>query len=298
MPLNNQILLVDGHAAIYRSFHAIHDLTNPQGDPVNALYGMARFSLKLDDDFPSRYTALVLDKGKCTRRIELLEQYKANRAPMPDELRRQIPLVREWFEAMGWPVLEEEGREADDLIALAVERRDGLPVRIVSHDKDLAQLVSSDVFLVRSGGKGTWETMAPPQVEEKFGVPPKCVGDYLALIGDSSDNIPGVPGVGAKTAASLLQAYGTIEGILDNLDQIKRESIRNNLAAAREDLQRNRNLVRLDVADSDQWPGLEGLQRRRIDWERLLEIAREQGFKSLVPTLEKARDAARCPTFL
>lgn len=298
MPLQNQILLVDGYAAIYRSFHAIRNLNNPRGQAVNALYGMARFALKLDEDFPSRYSALVLDKGKCTRRIELLKEYKANRPPMPDELQAQIPRIREWFEAMGWPLLEEEGREADDLIALAVERRDSVPALIVSHDKDLAQLVEEDVLLLRSAGKGSWEQMGPDEVREKFGVPPELIGDYLALVGDSSDNIPGVRGVGPKTAAALLQKYGSIEGILDKVQEIKAAAVRSHLAEARNDLKRNRDLVRLDIQESADWPGLAGLQRRRIDWEHLLDIARAEGFKSLLSRLEQARDEARCPRFL
>lgn len=295
MPLQNQILLIDGHAAIYRHFHAIRDLTNPLGAPVNALYGMARFSLKLDQDFPCRYVALVLDKGRCTRRIELLEQYKANRPTMPEELREQIPLIREWFEAMGWPLLEEEGREADDLIALAVRHRDNVPVLIVSHDKDLAQLVDDNVHLVQSGGKGTWIRMGTEDVTEKFGVPPKRIGDYLALVGDSSDNIPGIDGIGPKTAATLLREYGSIEGILENSERIKRKSLRTKLADAHTILKLNRDLVRLDSTDSEQWPGLQGLQRQKIDWARLLDIARQQGFKSLAATLEKGREEARNP---
>lgn len=295
VPLQNQILLIDGHAAIYRSFHAIRDLTNPEGEPVNALYGMARFSLKLDQDFPSRYAALVMDKGKCARRLELLEQYKANRPSMPDDLREQIPLIRQWFGAMGWPLLEEEGKEADDLIALAVRHRDKLPVLIVSHDKDLAQLVDDNVQLVQSGGKGTWLRLGPEEVTDKFGVPPERIGDYLALVGDSSDNIPGIEGIGPKTAATLLREHGSIDNILKNLEQIKRESIRAKLADSHTILQLNRDLVRLDSTDSDQWPGLQGLQRRKTDWDRLLDIARQQGFKSLADTLEKGREEARNP---
>ncbi len=298
MPLQNQILLIDGHAAIYRSFHAIRDLTNPRGAPVNALYGMARFSLKLDQDFPSRFAALVMDKGKCARRIELLEKYKANRPSMPEELREQIPMIREWFEAMGWPLLEEEGREADDLIALAVRHRDKLPVLIVSHDKDLAQLVTDNVHLIQSGGKGTWNRIGPEDITEKFGVPPERIGDYLALVGDSSDNIPGIEGIGPKTAAELLRKHGSIDNILENLEQIKRQSIRAKLADSHEILQLNRDLVRLDNADSDQWPGLQGLQRRKTDWDHLLDIARQQGFKSLATKLEKGREEARCPRLL
>lgn len=296
MPLeNNTILLVDGYAVIYRSFFAIRNLTNPDGEPVNALYGVARFSLKLAHDYPCSRSAVMLDKGKCARRITVLPDYKANRPSMPEELRAQIPLIRDWFTALGWPLCECEGLEADDLIAQAVERRQEQPVFIVSHDKDLAQLVQPDVRLLQSAKGGNWQQLGPEDVENKFGVPPHQIADYLALIGDSSDNIPGVPGVGPKTAAKLLRQFGDVDNLLANIERVESKSLREKLNAARDDLARNRELVRLEGDRENEWLGLDSLKTTPPDWERLLKIARRQQFKSLIKTLAEHQSEARNP---
>ena len=199
---------------------------------------------------------------------------------------------------MGWPLLWQEGWEADDLIAVAAEQSGELPVYIVSHDKDLAQLVRDGVVLVQSVGQGAWRQLGPADVEEKFGIPPERVVDFLALVGDSSDNIPGVKGVGPKTAASLLREHGTLGTILEHPEQVSKPGLRDTLTAAREELLRNRELVRLKTTDCEQWHGLDAIERRRPDWSRLIEIAREQGFKSLIGALQKERDEARSPRLL
>ncbi len=293
---NNTLVLIDGYAHIYRSFYAIRGLTNKQGQPTNALFGMARFSLMLDEKVPHEFGALAMDKGRCTHRLELLPEYKANRPSMPEELRSQIPMILDWMQAMGWPLLQEEGREADDLIAAAVAAREGRETVIASHDKDLAQLVGEHVTLLLPGAKGNWQSLGPEEVRAKFGVGPEGIVDYLALLGDSSDNIPGVAGVGAKTAAALLQQFGSIDAMLEHPDQIARRTLRDKIAPAGALLERNRKLVGLDAELPEGWKGIEGLRRRDPDWDRLLKIAADNGFKTIVASLEAKLDEFRNPT--
>ena len=207
MSASGRIVLVDGYGQIYRSFYAIRGLTAPGGQPTNALYGMVRFLLNLDAALPHAFGALVLDKGKPRQRLELLPEYKATRPPMPDDLRCQIEPIRVWSKALGWPLLEAEGYEADDLIAGVVSACSGSEVAILSHDKDLGQLIRPGVCLLQSGPKGALIQIGRDEITGKFGVSPEQLRDYLALVGDSSDNIPGVPGVGAKTETDL-QARG------------------------------------------------------------------------------------------
>lgn len=287
---------MDGYAQIYRCFFAIRGLTSPAGQPTNALYGMARFMLNLEQALPHRFGALVLDKGKPKHRLELLPEYKGTRPPMPDDLRCQVAPIRAWVAALGWPLLEEEGSEADDLIAAVVTACPGLEVAIVSHDKDLGQLVRPGVSLVQPGPKGALTRLGPEAVTEKFGVAPEQLGDYLALVGDSVDNIPGVPGVGAKTAASLLDRFGSIAGIQEHLSEVERPALREALTSAAETLRRNRRLVALRTDLPSSWSGIEGLQRRRPDWQALLSMARGFGFQSLTAELQRRLQDERNPT--
>jgi len=292
-----RIVLIDGFAQIYRSFYAIPVLNNSRGEPTNALYGMARFLLKLDEELPGDYGAFVLDAGRPARRMELLPEYKANRPPMPDALRAQITPIREWCIAAGWEILVQDGHEADDLIAAIVMAREGHETAIISFDKDLAQLVSDDgVTVWLPAPKGKFERMGPHEVEEKFGVPPAAVRDYLALLGDNSDNIRGVDGVGAKTAAALLQQYGSIPALLEKLDTVAKAGLREKLQQSGDLIRRNRELVALDTTLPHGWQGVNGLRRRTPDWEKLLQIARDNGFNSLLPALENARLAAQNPS--
>jgi DNA polymerase I len=290
------IILIDGYAHIYRTFYAIRDLSNARGEPTNALYGMIRLLMKIDHEMPSTLGAVVLDKGKCSRRLAIRPEYKATRSPMPDPLRQQIPLIREAVAWLGWPILQWEGREADDLIAGVVATRGEHPVCILSADKDLAQLVSPAVTLTTPGSKGAWKDLGPAQVTAKFGVPPAAIRDYLALVGDSSDNIVGVPGVGAKTAAKLLNEFGSIDGILASLEQIPAKRTRESLAASADLLRANRELTALDEELPPEWAGMPALQRRTPDWRALLDNALDNGFKSLVEVLRKRLDEHRNPT--
>ncbi|MBT3377135.1 MAG: hypothetical protein HN742_41350 [Lentisphaerae bacterium] len=296
MENRNRLVLVDGYAHIYRSYYAIRELTNGRDEPVNALYGMARFLMKIDHTLPHDHGAVCMDKGRPKERLELLPSYKGTRPPMPDPLRAQLPLIRDWIVAAGWPIVEEEGREADDLIGAVAKVRDGKETYVVTHDKDLAQLVEQGVWLLLPGKKGESVRLDPSGVTEKFGVPPEAIPDYLALIGDSVDNIPGVSGVGPKTAVALLSQFGSIDAMLEQADAIERASLREKIRQSGDLLRRNMELVGLDLRLPEGWGGLETVRRREPDWEALLSIARDHEFKSLVTALEQARYNARNPS--
>lgn len=223
-----QVLLIDAYSQIFRLFYAIRELTNAKGEPTNALFGMSRLFLQLEDAFPSEYGAMVFDHGKCVRRTTLLPSYKGQRPPMPEELRAQLPKIRQWAQAFGWPLVEREGFEADDLLAGIAGERHGETVRILTSDKDLGQLVKDgEVLLLKPGTvKTPWEEIDEAKILEKFGVAPSQLSDYLALLGDTADNIPGIPGCGPKTAARLLQQFGTLEELIAHLEALPTGKLR------------------------------------------------------------------------
>ena len=292
---DNRLVLVDAYAQIYRSFHAIPNLTDSQGTPTNALFGMARFMLRLDGRLEHAFGAVVFDKGKPEKRLAVLPAYKATRPPMPDELQAQLPIIRQWLAAAGWSIIEQDGVEADDLIASIVHDRGGCETYILSGDKDLGQIVADDVFLMTPGKKGGLQCLGPADIEDKFGVPPAAVPDYLALLGDASDNIPGVPGIGKKTAADLIRAFGSIETILESPDAIERTRIREAVQNHRDLIRRNKEIVILITDPPPGWSGVKSLRRKPPDWETLLGIARRHELKSLVKSLEKQRYEVQNP---
>lgn len=218
--MQNTLLLVDGSSYLYRAFHAMPDLRNAQGEPTGAIYGMINMLRRLRHDYPAAYIACVFDaKGK-TFRDDLYPEYKAQRAPMPDDLRLQIEPIHEAVRAMGWPILMVEGVEADDVIGtLAVEAtKRGMNTVISTGDKDLAQLVNEHVTLINTMSN---ETLDIPGVINKFGVPPNRIIDYLTLIGDTVDNVPGVTKCGPKTAVKWLTEFDSLDGVIANADKIK-----------------------------------------------------------------------------
>ncbi|MBC7220952.1 DNA polymerase I [Candidatus Bipolaricaulota bacterium] len=244
-----RLLLVDGHSALYRSFFAVPELTTSRGEPVGALYGFLRTLLMVLREYPSRYAAVALDAGGVTVRHETYADYKATRKPTPEPLVAQIPRVPELLDALGIPSLVIPGYEADDVMAtLSWEaERAGIPVLLLTGDKDMAQLVSERVFLLRPGRRpGDPLTLLDRDgVEEKFGVPPERIGDLLALEGDASDNVPGVKGIGEKTARELLREHGSLEGVLAAADRIRNKRVAAALLAGREDALLSRELVTL-----------------------------------------------------
>ena len=241
------LVLIDGSSYLYRAFHALPNLGTSSGRPTGAIYGVINMVRKLLSDHQPRYAAVVFDARGKTFRHELYPDYKANRPPMPEDLKSQIPYVHDMVRAMGIPLISIEGVEADDVIATLAHRatRDGVQTLVSTGDKDLAQIVNDRVALV--------DTMHDKRldmdgVEQKFGVPPDRIVDYLALVGDSSDNIPGIPKVGPKTAVKWLTDYGSLEEIIKHADQIKGK-VGDNLRASLAQLPLSRELatVRADV---------------------------------------------------
>ena len=292
-----QLVLIDGYAQIYRAFYAIRHLTDRDGNPTNALYGVVRFFQTLSGNFDLTYSAFVLDKGAPQTRLDLLPSYKANRPPMPDDLRAQIGSIREWVRALGLPIFEQEGYEADDLIAGLAGADLGMETLIVSPDKDLGQLVKDNhTRMIIPGKNGEYQSLGEKQVVDKFGVPPSQVRDWLALVGDTADNIPGVPGVGPKTAAKLLIQYGSIDRILERLDTIPQGKVRAAVASHAERLKDNVKLVTLIPKLPDAWKSLDSCRKREPDFDQLLGLADKHHLKSVKKALLDERDKHKNPT--
>jgi 5'-3' exonuclease len=213
-----RLVLVDGTASLYRAFYALPPLTNSRGEPTHAVLGFATMLLKLIREEAPRALAIAFDGPGPTARHRLFPAYKAQRPPTPEGLIRQIPQVQRWLAALRVPALLIPGEEADDILAsMAVQAAaQDYSVRIVTGDKDLLQVVTERI-LVRDPMKQV--TLGPADVIQRYGVPPARIPDLLALMGDSSDNIPGVPGIGEKTARSLLVRYGDLEGVLAHGDE-------------------------------------------------------------------------------
>lgn len=247
MPNDKPVVLVDGSSYLYRAFHALPPLTNSRHEPTGAVYGVVNMLKRLLKDYQPEHVAVVFDaKGK-TFRDEMFEHYKANRPPMPEELAAQIEPLHAIVRALGFPLLQVPGVEADDVIGTLARQADarGEPVLISTGDKDMAQLVEGGITLVNTMSNTTLDRDG---VVEKFGVPPERIVDYLALVGDSSDNIPGVPKVGPKTAAKWLNEYGSLDALIEQADSVKGkvgESLRENLAQL--ELSRQLATIRCDL---------------------------------------------------
>lgn len=215
----NPLILVDGSSYLYRAYHAFPPLTNSAGEPTGAMYGVLNMLRSLIMQYQPTHAAVVFDaKGK-TFRDELFEHYKSHRPPMPDDLRAQIEPLHAMVKAMGLPLLAVSGVEADDVIGTLAREAEkvGRPVLISTGDKDMAQLVTPNITLINTM---TNTILGPDEVVNKYGVPPELIIDFLALMGDSSDNIPGVPGVGEKTAQALLQGLGGLDTLYAESEKI------------------------------------------------------------------------------
>lgn len=282
-----RLLLLDAYSLIYRAFFAIPHLTGPHGQPVNALYGFAQMLRKLRTAHQPTHLAAAFDLGPPRQRLAMLPQYKAQRPPTPPDLEGQLPAIRELLAAHRLPVIEREGEEADDIIATLATRAaaEGGQVLIASQDKDLAQLVGPRIVLVRAEGKEpvVWDAAT---VTARFGVSPAQLVDYLALVGDAVDNIPGVPGIGPKKAAELLRQFGSLDNLLANLPQIANPRLRAALAAYAEQLPKHRALIRLNT-QLDLPVRLDDLQCQPPDLTRLVSLYRQYGFKRLLAEVER-----------
>ena len=293
VPSAKLLILVDGSSYLYRAFHALPALANSAGEPTGAIFGVGNMLRKLLAEYQPEHAAIVFDaKGK-TFRDDLYPAYKANRPPMPEELSVQVGPLLELIDAMGLPLLQVSGVEADDVIgtlSLRAERQ-GMNVLVSTSDKDLAQLVSSKVTLVNTMD-GTRLDQAG--VKEKFGISPERMVDFLALIGDKIDNIPGVPGVGPKTAAKWLSAYGSLEGVITHAKEVKGK-IGESLRAAIDTLPMSYRLatIKQDV-ELDTEP--QALQLRPPDRTRLRALYERLGFRTWLTELDGRSSTAAQPS--
>mgnify|MGYP004707350613 FL=1 len=286
----NPLILVDGSSYLYRAYHAFPPLTNSAGEPTGAMYGVLNMLKSLLMQYQPSHVAVVFDaKGK-TFRDELFEHYKSHRPPMPDDLRAQIEPLHEMVKAMGLPLLAVTGVEADDVIGtLALEaEKQGRAVLISTGDKDMAQLVTPGITLINTM---TNTVLGPEEVEQKYGVPPSLIIDFLAMMGDSSDNIPGVPGVGEKTAQALLQGLGGMQSIYDNLDKVADLSFRGAKTMAAK-LEQNREVAFLSYqlatikTDVELELGCEQLTVNEPDVEKLQNLFGRYEFKRWITDLQ------------
>jgi DNA polymerase I len=292
----DRFLIVDGHAYAYRAFHAIHSLHSPSGRPTNAIYGFVKMMAKMRAAVGPTHLAVVWDGGLSAERVAALPEYKAQRPKMPEDLKPQLDEIIAYLKAAGVASICQEGVEADDYIAGLARRaaEAGMSVVIASSDKDFMQLVSEQIGLLNPNDK-TETIWADEQVRAKTGVSPLQIVDWLSLTGDTVDNVPGVPGVGPKTAAELLNQFESVHGLYEQLDEVKSEKLRANLRVAEAVVRLNRELVRLREDLPAAFSPVE-LAEKPVDAARLAELYRRWGFRTLLAAL--AEPAQECQAAL
>lgn len=296
-------MIIDGHALIYRAFHAFPGLTSPTGQLVNAVYGFTRILLTAIDYYEPEYIAVAFDHKKPTLRSQEYEAYKAHRPPMPDELRNQIGLVKDVVTALGIPQFELEGYEADDLIGTVtrlsqLEQPEKVKNLVVTGDKDLLQLVDDNthVWMPARGKFASDKEYDAPAVLDKMGVTPAQVVDLKALMGDSSDNIPGVKGVGPKTAVALITTYKNLAAVYERVAELEADptqkdplikgAVFKNLVADKENAFLSQKLAKIERNVPIEF-ALEPCKVSDYDKAETVKIFEQLDFKSLVPLLPK-----------
>jgi len=281
----SRLLIVDGHAYAYRAFHAIRGLRGPGGRPTNAIYGFIKMLEKMRATLAPGHLMVVWDGGLSAERLAAHPEYKTHRPDMPEDLRPQLNEIFDYLAAAGLANYCGDQIEADDYIACLARRAEqaGWDVVIASSDKDFMQLVSPKVGLWNPNDKApvVWSR---EQVLAKAGVEPEQVADWLALMGDAVDNIPGVPGVGPKTAAELLRQFGTVTALLERIAEVKPEKLRAALQASAGAVRRNLRLVQLHEVSCEFEP--ERLAVRPANRERLRELFGRWGFKGMIGSLD------------
>lgn len=284
-----RILIVDGHAYAYRAFHAIRELRSPAGRPTNAIYGFIKMLGKMRATLAPTHLIVVWDGGLSAERMAALPDYKAQRPEMPAALAAQLDEITAYLAAARIASYCADGVEADDYIACLARRAVAadLAVVIASSDKDFMQLVTPEIGLLNPNDK-TETVWGTEQVQAKAGVTPAQIVDWLSLIGDNVDNIPGVPGVGPKTAADLLRQFGSVAELYRRLDDVKSERIRAGLRAAAADVRRNQELVRLKDDLACEFSAA-ALAVRPPEADRLADLFRSWGFRSLLAEIEASR---------
>ncbi|MEI9896064.1 MAG: 5'-3' exonuclease H3TH domain-containing protein [Chthoniobacter sp.] len=297
-----KLLLIDGHYYVYRSFFAIRELSNSRGEPTNAIYGFVKTVRRMVKDLAPDLGAVVWDMGMPQRRVALQPAYKQQRAEMPDLMRPQLTFIQNLVPMLGFASLWLPDTEADDLMgsyAVAARAR-GDEVVLATNDKDLFQLVNGNVKVYSTNKadlvtpSDTFALLGKESVRKKWGVEPEQIGDVLSLIGDSVDNIPGVEGVGPKGAASLLNAHGSLDALLADLEAVKNERVREKLKAARVQIEQNREMVRLDL-DLPLPQPLDALGIRPR-WPELVAELEKCEFKSLLAEVKAEAAAAGVAT--
>jgi DNA polymerase-1 len=282
-----RLLIIDGHSYAYRAFHAIRELHSPSGEPTNAIYGFIKMLAKLRATVVPTHWIVVWDGGLSAERVAALPEYKAQRPEMPGDLSFQLDGMASYLNAAGIASFCRAGIEADDVIACIARRAEkmGCTAVIASSDKDFMQLVSPRIGLLNPHDK-TEAVWTDEQVRVKTGVEPSQIVDWLSLMGDSVDNIPGVRGVGPKTAADLLNQFDSVEGVFGRLDEVKSEKLKAALLEAKETVRRNREIVRLHEVEC-------GFSREEMgiklpDRQRLRELYSRWGFRTLLAALEES----------
>lgn len=287
------LLIVDGHAYAYRAFHAIRSLNAPDGTPTNAIYGFIKMLAKLRAAVKPTHLVVIWDGGLAPERIAAHPEYKAQRPPMPEGLARQLDGIVDYLGAAGLASWCRDGVEADDWIAVAARRAANAGTRVViaSSDKDFMQLVTPAIGLMNPNDK-TERVWTEVEVIAKTGVRPEQIVDWLSLVGDSVDNIPGVPGVGPKTATDLLRLFGSVEQLYARLPEVKSDRVRQYLAGAQPAVLRNQQLIRLreDVGGDFQ---LADTAIETSDTRRLGGMFQRWGFRSLARDLEVTAPTAQ-----
>ncbi len=295
-----RLLLIDGHYYMYRSFFAIRELANSRGEATNAIYGFIKTVRKMLRDVSPDRAAVLWDQGLPQRRVELQPEYKTNRAETPAQLGPQIDFVRDTVEFLGLASIGVDDTEADDLIgtyAVAARAQDA-EVIIATNDKDLFQLVDDKCRIystnkTEADPKTGFGLLGIEQVTTKWGIPPKLIGDVLALIGDTVDNIPGIDGIGGKTAATLLKEHGSLDAILANLDAVKNERLRGKLRDGLAQIRSNREMVRLDL----DLPLPRPFDALKIEprWTELIAALERCEFKGLMAEIKADAEKAGVP---
>lgn len=293
--MGRKLLLIDGNSLVHRAFHAIPPLTTAAGENTNAVYGFTTMFLRLLADENPDYIAVAFDKGKYTFRHQEFAAYKANRAETPVDLRTQLPLVKKVLSAYNVPIFELDTYEADDLLGTLARKgeREDFSVIIVTGDQDALQLVSPKIkVLLTRRGISDLAVMDTAAVKDRFAVTPEQIIDYKGLVGDQSDNIPGVPGIGPKTASRLLGQYAKLEEILANLDRIKEKNIRNKLEEFKEQALLSKDLatIRCDAPLEVNW---EVCRLQEPDWAALVSLFQELEFRSLLQRIKPEQEESK-----
>lgn len=280
---NPKVFLIDAHGLCYRAFYAVRALANSKGQPTNAVFGFCNILRKLLRDFQPVYMAACFDVAKQTHRQRKFADYKVQRQKMPEDLSAQIPVIRDVLRAYQIPIYEQEGHEADDVMATLAKRLSSkdVDVVIVSDDKDLSQLMDEHIFLYSARQE---KILTEKDIEEKFGVGPSLIVDFLALAGDSSDNIPGVQGIGPVSAVKLLKTYGSLDGIYEHLDEVKPPACQEKLRASKDMAYLSQELATVDMNVPLDF-SLDSLKVLPPNENRLYEIFTELEFKKFASEL-------------